>query len=371
MRVLITGEILRHLATGVEHYTRQLIGALAARGDLDLTVLCRRAEHADGLPAGVAVATYCPPKQLRYPYYGLRPWPHLGEFDVIHCPTVIAPFLRRPKGPKLVMTIHDLIPLAAPHYHHLGFRVYFRHVLPRLMRIFDAFIADSESTRQDMHRLLGTPCDMVTVVPLAARRMGPQVEVPREEEDFLLAVGTVEPRKNLVRVLEAFVRMRQGANVPPTRLLVAGRVGWERTDLVRLIRSAAPDVEMLGYVSDDRLHNLVRRAKALVYPSLYEGFGLPVLEAMAAGCPVITSNRSSLPEVGGDAVIYVDPEKVASIAEAMRQIVDDAELRTALASKGLKRAAEFSWRRCADQTVEVYQCALEGRRRVEESRTVI
>jgi glycosyltransferase involved in cell wall biosynthesis len=172
-------------------------------------------------------------------------------------------------------------------------------------------------------------------------------------------VGTLEPRKNLARVLEAYALLARERPASP-RLLVVGGQGWGGIDLPRLVQrlGVAGQVELAGYVSDERLRELYAGATMLVYPSLYEGFGFPVLEAMSAGCPVITSNTSSLPEIAGTAALLVDPTAPAEIAAALARLLDEPELTGRLRREGRRRARAFSWERCARETAAVYRATL-------------
>jgi glycosyltransferase involved in cell wall biosynthesis len=173
---------------------------------------------------------------------------------------------------------------------------------------------------------------------------------------FVLAVGTLEPRKNLPRLVEAYRMLAQDVQLRHP-LVVVGALGWETGETLDALRSLGERAAMLGFVSDAALAELYRRCALFCYPSLGEGFGLPVLEAMAAGAPVLTSNISSLPEVGGDAAEYVDPRDVASIAAGIERVLGDEQLRERLAKAGPLRAGEFSWARFAEQTLAVLQAA--------------
>lgn len=350
MRVLITGETLHGPTTGVQRATIELANAIAARGDVDLSVLVSREEDASALVPSIHRVVH--PTRLTA---GIVPWhslPHhlLNGFDVVHCPTARVPFRGKPRA-RTIITIHDLVPLAAPETHRLTYRVYFRFVLPRALDRFDSIVAVSESTRRDLQRFYAIDAARIRVVPEAcAWRPVARSAVVMEKEAYFLWVGTLEPRKNLRRTIEAFTawRTRSGSR---DRLLVVGARGWGESGL-----SLADGVEVLGYVDDSRLRDLYGRAKALVYPSLYEGFGFPVLEAMTLGCPVITSRNSSLPEVAGDAAIYCDPLDVASIGSAMERVSDDQE-RARMIDAGLARAAQFSWERAAAEMVAIYRGA--------------
>ncbi|HEV7239982.1 MAG TPA: glycosyltransferase family 1 protein [Thermoanaerobaculia bacterium] len=350
MRVLITGETLHGPTTGVQRATIELANAIAARGDVDLSVLL--SSENDGVALDPAIHRIV--RRIRITA-GIVPGhsvPHrlLSGFDVVHCPTARVPFLRKPDT-RTIITIHDLVPLAAPQTHQLTYRLYFRTVLPRALQRFDHIVASSESTRNDLQKFYEIDRSRISVVLLACGwRPLEALEVVREKEPFFLWVGTLEPRKNLQRTIDAFAAYRSRSHAQE-RLLVVGARGWGRSRI-----SLPEGVEVLGYVDDPTLRSLFRRAKALVYPSLYEGFGFPVLEAMTQGCPVIASRSSSLPEVAGDAAIYCDPLDATSIAGAMAR-VSDPELRERMIEKGLSRAAGFSWQRTAAEMVAIYRGA--------------
>jgi glycosyltransferase involved in cell wall biosynthesis len=174
--------------------------------------------------------------------------------------------------------------------------------------------------------------------------------------DYLLFVGNIEPRKNLVALVEAYSQLRNNTRRAPP-LAIAGGEGW-RNRLIHQAVAASPfaaDIRFLGYVPDAELPALMNGALAFVYPSVYEGFGLPPLEAMACGTPVITSNRSSLPEVVGDAALLVHPDDPAELADAMARVVEHESLRDDLRGRGLKQAQRFSWEGTARLTLEVYE----------------
>ncbi|HEX4483908.1 MAG TPA: glycosyltransferase family 1 protein [Solirubrobacteraceae bacterium] len=178
--------------------------------------------------------------------------------------------------------------------------------------------------------------------------------LPRE--GFVLAVGTLEPRKNLPRLVAAYRRLDDALQLRHP-IVVVGALGWETGETLQALHSLGERAKLLGYVSDAQLGELYRRCAIFCYPSLGEGFGLPVLEAMAAGAPVVTSDLSSLPEVGGDAAEYVDPHDVGSIAAGIRRVLEDGTLRERLAQAGPRRASEFSWTHFAEQTLAVLQDA--------------
>jgi glycosyltransferase involved in cell wall biosynthesis len=180
-----------------------------------------------------------------------------------------------------------------------------------------------------------------------------------QPKEYILHVGTLEPRKNLVRLVEAYYQVRQEVSPPVPKLVLAGAAGWSFRQVFERIKALdlSEDVTVLGRVDDLLLPALYNGALLFVYPSLYEGFGLPVLEAMACGIPVITSNISSLPEVAGDAGLVVDPADKQALAEAIGKLIGDQGLREAFSIAGLQRAKLFSWERAARQTLSIYENA--------------
>ena len=364
MRLLITAEVLRHVTTGVERYTAELARAVSNIRDIDLALFAERPEHLSRFQFPFrAITRRSLPTPFRTLSYALLPGRLFQGFDVIHCPIMVAPFvltpvLRRPGPAKIVMTCHDLIPLILPEYQRRSLNLYFKWWLPRVLPLVDAFIANSQWTKRDMVKWLGIPTEKIFVVYLAADSSAMTPLELQEPENYFLAVGTLEPRKNLERVIRAFMHVVQEHPQAPDKLVLVGRRGQETGRLRRLMKDAGDRVQATGYLSDERLAELYRHAKALVYPSLYEGFGLPVLEAMGRGCPVITSNTTSLPEVAGNAAICVDPTDIDDIARAMSRVLTQSDLRQELARNGIARAAEFSWDRCARETVQVYEHVL-------------
>ncbi|HEX2160326.1 MAG TPA: glycosyltransferase family 1 protein [Thermoleophilaceae bacterium] len=233
-----------------------------------------------------------------------------------------------------------------------------RLTLPLAARRSAALIAISQATADDLVERFPTAAGKTTVAPLGtAPTLGDEArELPRgvPEGGFILAVGTLEPRKNLPRLVAAYERLpRALQDAHP--LVVTGRLGWDAGETMASLRALGDRAVLTGFVPDAELGALYRHCNLFVYPSLGEGFGLPVLEAMAAGAPVLTSSRSSLPEVGGDAAAYCDPTDTAAIAAALEQLLRDPPRREELSTAGPRRAAQFSWDRTADVTVEVLE----------------
>lgn len=255
--------------------------------------------------------------------------------DLLHCPTFRAP-VRAPV--PLVVTVHDLAVLRLPQAFNRWTRTYSRLAVPRAVSAADALIAVSEFTKRELVELLGVPQERIRVIPNAPDELFTPVGEVAEGE-YVLSVGTLEPRKNLARLAEAARRAK-------LELRVAGPSGWGRVE---------PDgagVRWLGEVPDAELAALYRGALCVAYPSLYEGFGLPVLEAMACGAPVVTSEGSGTEEVAGGAAVLVDPRDPESIAAGIEQAIGRRE---ELARLGLERASRYSWAKVADETVAVYR----------------
>jgi glycosyltransferase involved in cell wall biosynthesis len=268
-----------------------------------------------------------------------------------------------------VLTVHDLIFELFPQHHKRLNYWFLKNAMPVFVRRADAIIAISESTRRDLMQNYGTPADKITVVyegaspafqpagPAAISGVRRAYDLP---ERFLLCVGTIEPRKNLPRLLQALTRLRQGE--PDLHLVVVGKRGWLYEEFFRQIEQLGLEkaVHLPGYVPDADLPAVYGAAAALVLPSVYEGFGLPLLEAMACGTPVVSSSAASLREIGGSAALYFDPLEVDDIVAQVRRVLIDDTLRAELREAGLERAARFSWRRAARETLAVYNRILAG-----------
>jgi len=233
-------------------------------------------------------------------------------------------------------------------------------------------IATSEATKRDIISHLGIPAHRVHVVyggvdrafrPIEHRAALAQTLAPLglTPGGYILHVGTIEPRKNLVRLVAAYHQTRKAASSPAPKLVLAGDTGWQFKDVFGLVEALElkGEVIFLGKVPTDILPALYNGAVIFAYPSLYEGFGLPLLEAMACGAPVVASNTSSLPEVVGDAGVLIDPADTQALADALASLLNDAERRAGLSARGLTRARLFSWKRVAGEVLRIYAMAEE------------
>ncbi len=286
-----------------------------------------------------------------------------ADVDLVHSLASTAPVWGRFRR---VVTVHDLIYARFPEA-HAGIRDKGMKVLvPWAVRRSDRVIADSRSTREDLMQLLGVPAGRIDVVPLglgAVRQASPLPE--REvrarfdlgERPVLLSLSAKRPHKNLPALLGALARLRSDSR--PV-LVLPGYATAHEGELRELARSldVGGDVCFPSWVSPEELEGLWGLARVFVFPSLYEGFGLPVLEAMARGVPVACSNASSLPEVAGDAALLFDPRDVAAIASAIRRLLDEPALAASLRERGLARARDFTWQRTARLTLDCYARAL-------------
>ncbi len=348
---------------GIGTYVRELVPAMRAV-DPSLQLVPFHAAFPARPELGPTVRLRSGIRRL-YPSWNTIGRPRLpGELtrlDVLHAPSVAA---IPPPGPRqrLVVTVHDVAFRLFPSMYPPAWRTMFRLGLRRAAARADAIIAVSEHTANDVARIGGIEAERIHVVPLAASQPGPPVEpgpvlgrlgIP---EAYLLFVGTLEPRKNLIRLIRAYRRI---ATHHPHALVLAGPSGWRGTALQREISVSGPGrVIVTGEVGADDLDGLYRGAAAFVYPSTYEGFGLPVLEAMIRGVPAVVGRSSSLPEVAGSAALLVDPRSVEDIAEGLERLLTDERERQRLAAAGPVRAAAFSWERTARMTLDVYRSVL-------------
>jgi glycosyltransferase involved in cell wall biosynthesis len=272
--------------------------------------------------------------------------------DAILYPYWPSPPMRRPGAPPAAIFVYDLAFKLRPAEVPWQQRAYLGSVLGPALRQAAAVLVISQRTRQDL--LDCYPIEeldrKISVVPLGASRSVTSGPLPEGvEPGFILAVGTIEPRKNYPRLLEAYRRLRSDPKPP---LVIAGRAGWAYGDALERIKSE-PGVRYLGHVDEPTLAALYDAAVVLAFPSLYEGFGLPLLEAMARGLPAVVGNTGALPELAGDAALLVDPEDVSAIQVSLEHVLADSELRERLALAGRERAKAYSWELAASRTREV------------------
>ena len=283
------------------------------------------------------------------------------NFDLIHDLFHIPPFGFRPISTPTVVTIHDLTPILFPAWHPHPTVWAHRLILPRVFKHTTRIIADSLSTARDIDRLYGRYAPVVRPVPLGSRGLPPPA-ASRKEFPFILFVGTLEPRKNIPVLVAAYEQLRRRGRME--KLVIIGKKGWHYNESMRCIEQSpfAGDILCKGFLDEAALAWHYHNASAFVYPSLYEGFGLPVLEAMKCGCPVVASASSSLPEVVGDAGLLVDPTDTGLLTEHLWMILTDSTLAQKLAHLGQERAKAFTWEKTAGLTLDVYREIFDGNR---------
>lgn len=358
---------LNGTGSGIDRYTYELLSALwrDGLGPMVVPIGNRRLGGAT-LPTGPgqAAAVRGPrfPSRAAWTFGMLPLWLRRSGFDVFHGTSYYAPL---GSGVPTVVTFHDMSVFACPWTHPPSRVLRARAILGRVADDASAIITPSHAARQDAIRWLGIHPERLHVVAEAAAAHFRPVEARRAAEvaarygfepGFFLALGTVEPRKNLEASIEAVARLRAAGT--PVRLAVVGRLGWKVQSVKdTLERLGVRDlVRFLGFVPDEDLPALMSAATALVYPSLYEGFGLPIVEAMACGLPVITTRYGATAEVAGGAALLVDPRDPDAIALAMLSALEP-RARASLAAAGARRTAEFSWERAARETLAVYRAA--------------
>lgn len=363
---------LRHGGVdGIGAYTRELGARLCANAAVDLVPVSFAAPAVEDFPL--------PRRTLRL----LKPYAPMAALSAI----TALDFPRRPLGRPLdlfhatdhlipryadfpvVATLMDAIPLAHPEWIRMRFAGLKTWLWRRTVRWADHVLTISEHSKEDLARHFGLSREKISVTPLGVDERyferfdaGQKNDVRKRlglPERFFLCVGTLQPRKNIERVLDAHAALpsRLQKKFP---LVIVGRDGWGGAELVRRLTQEATQgrVHWLKYLPDADVRALLQSAEALLLPSLYEGFGLPVVEAFASGLPVITSTTTALPEVAGDAALLVNPLAVGEISDAMRQIVEVPGLAERLIVAGERRAATFSWSACAEKTLEVYRRVL-------------
>ena len=371
MRVAIDARKLHDFGIGT--YIRNLLRHLARIDrDSEYVLLCQEPDLGVASQLGPNFRTVLEPS----PNYSLReqihvPWVlHREKPDVFHAPHYVLP----PATPcRSVVTIHDCIHLMFPQYlRNRAAYLYARASMWSSSHQAHRILTVSEASKRDIIHFFSVPPEKVVVVYNAIEerfsKTPSEDAIARVREryqlnhPFVLYVGNIKPHKNLVRLIEAFAELRR-RGFDELKLLIIGDEISKLPALRRAVHSHKlhKHVRFLGYLEDETLASLYRLASVFVFPSLYEGFGLPPLEAMASGTPVVTSNVSSMPEVTGDAAVLVDPYSVDSIVEGIARVLKDPALSADLRRKGIARAREFSWDRSVQRTRELYQEVCERR----------
>lgn len=369
MRIGIDATALPSKPVGAGTYTIQLIRALAAlETEHEFVIFAHRDKRVlidvppkPGL-SWVLVPDKSPPRRLVWEQTLFPRLVHKSGVQLLHSLHYTQPFFLSCSS---VVTFHDMTYFIYPQLHTRSKRIFFPIAIRLSAKRANALIASSENTRQDAIRLVNIPNQKISTVRLGIDEHFTKISNPAvlEEtrrkynlpDEFILFVGAVEPRKDLPNLLKALSKLiSQGSS---THLVIVGRLGWMYEEVFRQVEilGLGQYVHFTGYIPDKDLPIVYNLAQLFVYPSIYEGVGIPPLEAMACGTPVITTNVSSIPEYVNDACILVPPKDTQALSQAIYNTLKDTDLQYHLAQKGPKRSAHFTWKRTAQETVEIYQ----------------
>ncbi|MHB1415207.1 MAG: glycosyltransferase family 4 protein [Chloroflexota bacterium] len=372
VRIAIDARLVDYQQAGIAAYTRNLLNTVPfLEPDWQFTVLrSRKRKGRLAVAPNLGERTVWTPPHNRWEQLVLPVETWLARPQLVHSPDFVPCFHRAWRS---VITVHDLSFIRYPEVMTADSHRYYGQVA-RACASADRIIAVSQNTANDLTELLSVPEERVRIVHEAANPMYQPLEDPEAirqvrtlfgvEQEYLLFVSTIEPRKNLETLLRAMARLKSAAGDRPAvrsfTLLVVGRPGWLYEGTMRLVKELhlTDRVRFMGGATMEELLLLYNGAVALVYPSLYEGFGLPPLEAMACGTPVLCANTSSLPEVVGDGGLLLPPKDVDAWAQGLLRVLEDESLRDDLRQRGLQRARLFSWHKAAKETVGVYREAL-------------
>jgi len=272
----------------------------------------------------------------------------LGQTDVFHASNLVR---YAPRRAKLTATIHDLTAFLMPELHTAATVRADRFFAERILKRAEGLIAVSENTRRDAIRMLGIAPERINTIRSGVAEEYFEALPTRRAKPYVLYVGSIEPRKNLATLLDAWRSLRPGLRAE-FELVTAGPMAWADQSVRDRIRA---ETRYLGYVPESELPGLTAGAAAFVYPSLYEGFGFPVAQAMAAGVPVVTSNVSSLPEIAGEAALLIDPRSPSELAAALTRLLDSESLRADLGKRGRAKAQNYRWEKCAAESLEFFR----------------
>jgi len=364
-RLLFDGRVLsENSITGIHRYANELLKALPSKiSEIDIQIIgCQDSTIPEGvtkIPISLPLSDHERAEKI----VGLSST--LEQSDLIYSPYYPVP---RKRKAKAILTIHDLIPLVHPEWFDNPSTLrFFEKNLRESAKCVDKIIADSHCTKRDILKFYDIEEEKVEVIHLAPSSIFKNTQdcnfpfnndtpkIVSENRPYFLSVATLEPRKNLVRTIKAFELFRDSEKNLEAALLLVGKSGWKNEELLKTFNNSRykDSIFFTGYLSDKALISVYQQALAFIYPSLYEGFGLPVLEAMSSGVPVITSNNSSLAEIATDAALCCDPYSVEEIAVSIERIAESQTLRQNLAALGIQRSNKFSWEKTAKETAKV------------------
>jgi len=352
-------------SAGINWYIYHLLRNLPRASDLDYTVFTSEPRAHDTLThlaiTRSRLPTHIPIARIVWEQF-IQPFEiRRAKLDLLHALAFAGPRLLEIPW---VVTVYDLSFIRYPQSFNTANRVYLTWAVRDAVRRANRVIAISASTKRDLVEMFGVAENKIDVVycgtdPLFSPEANPAQRRPRMPEKMILYVGTLEPRKNVAQLIRAFARVKREAHMPHKLVLIGAR-GWKHTDVDAAIEQENIRAEVIlpGYVPTEDLPSWYRAADLFVYPTRYEGFGMPALEAMACGTPVVTTNASSLPEVVGDAALQVAPDDLPALADAMTRALTDSTLREQMRARGLAQAKQFSWTRTGNETAAIYRSVL-------------
>ncbi len=375
MRIAVDATAVRSLNHGVGTYVAGLLRNLVLIEPKNHYVAYMTPQAVENFrplalpPERIILSPVAGPRPLRLIWEQIRlPYVAAGQHaDLLWgCHNSLPRFGKSPQ----VVTIHDVGMLTLPHFYPAAKTRYFRWAITHAVRQAEIVVAVSAFTKAELVSVLHVPESRVRVVhngvgaqfrviddPARVSRVRKRYSLPPK---FIFSLGVPEPKKNLARVIGAYAELKSRRRDTPRLVLGGGRAyGWKNKDIYRLAQSMGDDIVLTDFVDPDDLPAVYSMAEVFVFPSLYEGFGLPPVEAMACGTPVVSSKAASLPEVLGEAALLVDPTRQEEIADAMQRVLEDSALRAGLQTRGLANAGRFSWRKAAQEMVSVFRDAAE------------
>ena len=323
--------------TGVSNYTKNLVAKILEIDKKNEYVL-----FGSSLRWAQKGFWRIPPTVLEFLWNRLHVLPietFTGKLHIYHS----SDWTQAPSKAKIIAPIYDMVVYKYPETSHPSIVATQKRRMEWVKREADIVVTISESSKRDINEILGIPLEKIKVIYPSISDEFKSLKSLKVQKSYFLAVGTREPRKNFNRLIEAFNK----ANLKDTELWIVGKPRWGKENL-------SNNIKVLGFVDQSKMPELYANAKAFVYPSLYEGFGIPILEAMACGCPVITSNVSSMPEAGGEAAIYVDPLSVDDISKKLKFVMDSGST-AGMTKKGLEQVERFSWEKSAQEMIKIYE----------------
>lgn len=363
MKIVILADPIDQQASGIHYFTKNLVKSLSELKDEHeyVFVKLKKENYDNVIFHGIGrTLNFLKDDPLRL-FINLPKWICKLNPDVVVETAHFGPF-NLPKHIKRITVIHDLTPIKFPDLHRFYSQLLQRIYLPGILKRADLIITNSQNTKNDIFRYSSQAKDKTEFIHLGRDELfRPDYDKSvitkyGIKEPYFLFVGTIEPRKNLITLLNAFENFKI-RNKTKHKLVIVGGRGWKSTGFYKKLNKHVykQDVIIPGYIPREELPVLYSMALAFIYPSLYEGFGFPVLEAMSCGTPVITSNASSLPEVGGKAALYFDPNSVDDLVEKMDLIYQDEALREDLKEKGFEQSSKFSWEKFAKEFVRIIE----------------